>query len=97
MKIVTVEFGYAAIPGRTDKQPIHGNIYGYEDGIPIDHYFTMPDGTPVYLSIFTSEPTSIAEVERRLEAKCDGNHAMPECTAPNCWHKDPPGQVSSWD
>ncbi len=22
--------------------------------------------------------------------KCDGNHAMPPCSAPECWHKDPP-------
>lgn len=30
------------------------------------------------------------EAARRAQGKCDGNHAAPACTDPECWHSDAP-------
>lgn len=32
-----------------------------------------------------------------VRPKCDGNHAMPECADPQCWHRDPPASWSNID
>lgn len=63
----------------TATRPDHDEVE-YEDPLQLE-----PPRAPV-----SGEEIRAASAAAKSANRCDGNHAMPECADPHCWHRDPP-------